>query len=182
MRTFIAIELPEDIKIKLQNLTETFKKCGLDAKWVETKNIHMTLKFLGEVDEEQLEEIKKSITTITNQFKSFTVSLTNFGFFPNEKYPRVFFVATDKEEMLKNIAIRLEDGLEKIGFAKEGRFRSHLTLCRFKGTKNIDALKKEAETIAPQGQFPIEGISLFKSTLTSRGPIYEEIFKASLTA
>jgi 2'-5' RNA ligase len=180
MRLFIAITLPENIKIKLEEIVKTFKKCDLDAKWVKTQNIHMTLKFLGEVDEAQLGEIKNIITAVAGEFRQLSVNLTGYGFFPNEKRPRVFFVATDKQELLKNMAMRLEDELEKLGILKEDRFRSHLSLCRFKGTKNIEVLKKEVKNITPQGQFPVEAISLFKSTLTPQGPIYDEIFKASL--
>ncbi|MDP2923662.1 MAG: RNA 2',3'-cyclic phosphodiesterase [Candidatus Omnitrophota bacterium] len=180
MRLFIAISLPLTLKEKLEQTIKVFQKCELDARWVEPKNIHMTLKFLGEVCEEKLEEIKKNIQEVAAQYKSLEANLTDFSFFPNENYVRVFFVATDKEEILKNIADNLEKKLEKIGFPKEGRFKTHITLARVRTKKNIDRLKKEIKCVELKEKFSVSEITLFKSTLTASGPIYEAIFKASL--
>jgi 2'-5' RNA ligase len=180
MRTFIAIDLPSYIKEKIYNITEIFKGCNLNAKWVEKDNFHMTLKFLGEIEEKKLEGIKKIIEIVANKFHNFEINLKEFGFFPNEKNPRVFFLSTDKEEALKTIATNLEEELENIGFPKENRFKSHITLARFKSRKNLDCLKRKIKEVAIQEKFTINGITLFKSTLTKYGPIYEEIFKKSL--
>lgn len=213
MRLFIALNLPADIKAHLQQTQDILKKCAVEAKWVETKNLHITLKFLGEIKEEsKTEKIKEIIAAGGRRFNSISVSLTNFGFFPNENRPRVFFIATDKEDSLKNIADFLEDKLEPLGFAKENRFKSHITLARLKSPKNIDCLKKEMElhrlkpivshvtrslwsgipttlfrpyrvgieNISINRAFPIESLSLFKSTLTQSGVVYEEILKTTL--
>lgn len=180
MRLFIAIDLPSNLKEKLEQTINAFKKCNLDAKWVDAKNIHMTLKFLGEVNEEKLDEIKKIMREAAAQYKSLEANLTDFGFFPDENYVRVFFVATDKEEILKNVADNLEKKLEKIGFPKEGRFKTHITLARVRTKKNIDRLKKEIKCVELKEKFSVSEITLFKSTLTASGPIYEAIFKASL--
>lgn len=182
MRTFIAIELPSDIKTKLVEVVRKFKKCNLDCKWVEPENLHITMKFLGEVKEEKIEAIKKIIAELGHNHAQLEVQLTHFGFFPNECRPRVFFIATSGEEILKTVAEELEEKLEELCFPKEGRFRSHITLARLKNTKNIDALKKEIQNITLSQTFPIYSLSLYKSTLTSAGPIYEEIFKAQMSA
>ncbi|MDD5194120.1 MAG: RNA 2',3'-cyclic phosphodiesterase [Candidatus Omnitrophica bacterium] len=180
MRLFIAITIPDEIKEKIIKATETFKRVCPDAKWVKAENIHMTLKFLGEVEEKLLEEIQKVITQ-TAFCSSFTVKLTHFGFFPSEKNPRVFFIATDKEEILKGMADNLEENLEKLGFPKEKRFLPHLTLARFREAKNIEALKSAVHRSAVEGSFTIEAITLYKSTLKKDGPVYENIFRAALT-
>lgn len=180
MRVFIAINLPYHIKEKIAEATKAFKEYDLVAKWVETGNLHMTLKFLGEIEEKKTTEITQILKFVAGEFGCFEVTLQGFGFFPNEKRPRVFFVHSSKEELLKTIAARCEEKLEKIGFAKENRFKSHVTLARFKNNKNIECLKKEMENTRLKETALITGITLFKSTLTRSGPIYEEIFKAPL--
>ncbi|UCD16096.1 MAG: RNA 2',3'-cyclic phosphodiesterase [Candidatus Omnitrophota bacterium] len=181
MRAFIAIDLPQDIKEALKAKEAVLKKCDLAVKWVEAKNIHLTLKFLGDIKEDAVTPIKETIKKVASEFSPVRVSLLNFGFFPNEKRPRVFFVATDKEDVLKPIASKLEERLEEFGFKKEGRFKSHITLGRFKDYRNMDCLKKQIKNTSLGEEFLIEGISFFKSTLTNSGPVYEKIAKIPLT-
>lgn len=180
MRLFIAIDLPIFIKSKLEDIINKLKKTNIDAKWVESKNIHITLKFLGETPQEKVEKIKKIIENVSNDYKVLELNLKNFGFFPNETNPKVFFISTDKEDKLRDIAKRLENSLENLGYLKEERFSSHITLARLKSKKNIDTLKKELKNIKVEEKFYIEEIALFKSTLTPLGPIYEKIFKITL--
>ncbi len=182
MRAFIAWELPLSLKSKLEKTLEEFKRLPLEAKWTEPKNLHLTLKFLGEIEEKKIEEIKKILVDISQEFKSLIVNLVGFGFFPNEKYARVFFVATDKEEPLAKIAQRLEEKLQILGFAKENRFKSHITLCRLRSSKNINLLQEKIKKLSLKEAFILKNICLFKSALAPSGPIYEEIFKISLSA
>ena len=182
MRTFIAIDLPKEIKEKIAELEKDFTKCDLAFKWVKPENIHLTLKFLGNIDEEQIIKIKQAIAMVSGKFASFEVSFDSFGFFPNERKPRVFFISTTPEELLKNIAVKLEEELEALGFEKENRFKSHITLARIKNPKNIACLKEKIKNIRLDKKFPINEITLYKSTLTKEGPVYKEIFKSNLTA
>ncbi|MFH1504570.1 MAG: RNA 2',3'-cyclic phosphodiesterase [Candidatus Omnitrophota bacterium] len=180
MRVFIAITLPIGIKKKIEKAEASFKECGLDAIWVKAENIHLTFKFLGNVDEKNIPSMKKEIEETASQFNSLTLNLENFGFFPSEKRPRVFFVSTDKEEILKKISQELENRLGKIGFEKEDRFKSHITLARLKSPKNIDCLIKKIKNTKIEANFPVQEITLYKSTLTSSGPIYNKILTAGL--
>ena len=180
MRTFIAIDLPKELKDRISSIVERLTKCDLEAKWVKPENIHMTLKFLGNVDDKQIDIVKSIISEITLNFKKIIVECSGFGFFPNEKHPRVLFLKTSKEDDLRKIYQSLEEKLSHIGFEKEERFKSHLTLCRFKGKKNIDCLIREIKDIEFSHQLNINEIALFKSTLTRSGPIYEKIFTSSL--
>jgi 2'-5' RNA ligase len=127
MRLFIAIDIPSEIKQLFERVEQRLKKCDLAAKWVEPKNVHLTLKFLGEVEEQKIPLIKNAMENTAHQFKSFRVSLENFGFFPAERNPRVFFAGTDKEDILRNIYQKIEEELFTIGFGKENRFAAHLT-------------------------------------------------------
>ena len=182
MRAFIAINLPKDTKNKISELENDFKKCDLAFKWVKPENLHLTLKFLGNVSEEQITKIKEVITKVSGKFAAFNASFNSFGFFPNEKRPKVFFISIDKEELLKSIAAGLEEELETLGFERENRFKSHITLARIKDLKNIESLKEKIKSAQLDEQFPAEAIILYKSTLTKEGPIYGKIFKSNLTA
>jgi len=182
MRAFLAIKLPEHIIEEISKIQEVLKKCAPNFKWVRPQNTHLTLKFLGNIDEIKLEKTKDIITQTAKDFKSFSADLENFGFFPNEKRPRVFFISTTSEHTLKSIADKLEEKLELIGFEKEGRFKSHITLARIKEQKNINCLKEKLEDIKLKGNFPVEGITLYESTLTPKGAVYDVIFKANFAS
>lgn len=180
MRAFIAIDLPQNIKDAIFDVQQNLRACEPACKWVEPANIHMTLKFLGNISTEQFDKIKIIIGQTAQGFKTFNVSLTGFGFFPNERRPRVFYVSTSQKEMLCSIATCLEAKLEQLGFAKDARFKPHLTLARIKEPKNIDYLKKKLATICLEGEFAVNAITLYKSTLTTKGPIYETMARIAL--
>ena len=182
MRAFIAIDLPERIKGKIAELENDLKKCDLVFRWVKPKNLHLTLKFLGDITQEQAGKIKEAIAKVSGKFAAFETSFNGFGFFPNERGPRIFFISIDKGELLKSIAGELEEELEILGFEKENRFKSHITLARIKDLKNIESLKAKTKNTCLNEGFLIESITLHKSILTKEGPIYEEIFKSNLTA
>ncbi len=180
MRAFIAIELPQEIKDSITSILADLEPCGLDGRWVKPEHLHLTLKFLGSISAEQLHNVKAILEQCGRKHSRLQARLERFGFFPSERRPRVFFISTSGEAELRAIADDLEGELERCGFEKEGRFKSHITLCRLKSTKNIDDLQKRIATINPQGNFPVNEITLFESTLTPQGPIYEIIAKSAL--
>ncbi|MCM8781418.1 MAG: RNA 2',3'-cyclic phosphodiesterase [Candidatus Omnitrophica bacterium] len=187
MRLFIAVELPEEIKDFLANLQMILKKTGADVKWVEAKNIHLTLKFLGEVDEEKIDKVIRILEETARDKDRFYIHLNSCGAFPNLKFPRVIWVGIDKGNVeTTQIAISLEEKLAKLGIPKEKRpFSSHITLGRVKSGLNRQRLNEELTRIEKNLSFPtqeyqIKKIALFKSTLTPNGPIYEVIKEANL--
>jgi len=182
MRAFIAIDLPERIQSKVAELENDLKKCDLAFRWVKPENLHLTLKFLGDISQEQVSKIKEAIAKVSGKFAAFETSFNGFGFFPNERKPRVFFISIDKQKLLKSIAGELEEELETLGFEKENRFKSHITLARIKDLKNIESFKAKIKNTCLNEEFPIESITLHKSILTKEGPIYGKIFKSNLTA
>src|SRR3989338_3133701 len=167
MRAFIAIDIGENLKNKLSQIQENLKECDLDFKWVKPENLHLTLKFLGEIEEKKLLEIKKIIEETAFSQKSFKLSFETFGFFPDSRRPRVFFVSTDNQDLLKTLVQQLEINLGKIGlpcpacrqaggrqgFPAENRFQSHLTLARIKVRKNLETLLENLEKIKLEGNF-----------------------------
>ncbi len=180
MRAFIALPIPDEIKKEIADIQRRLRMCAAEAKWVNPENCHLTFKFLGDIDNDQLQQITPVLATAGEKFSGYDVRLTDFGFFPNTRRPRVFFIETDHAEQLKTVAFWIEDRLEAFGFPKERKFKPHITLARFKTTKNISRLCENSGTIRLGLSFPADKIVLYKSTLTPTGPIYEEIAKVEL--
>jgi RNA 2',3'-cyclic 3'-phosphodiesterase len=182
MRAFIAIDLPKNVKQRAKIIQNTLRPYITKAKWVDPANTHITLKFLGSIDDNRLSKIKAIINSIARQHSPFKSRLTAFGFLPNNKNPRILFISTSQENKLRTIALQLEEELEKIGFEKEGRFRSHITLARIETPVNIKDLEQKIAAMGLNEIIPVDELILYKSTLTKDGPIYERIFTSSLTA
>jgi 2'-5' RNA ligase len=187
MRTFIAIELPREIKSFLAELQNKLKESGADVKWVEPQNIHLTLKFLGEIDEKKLNAVTGITENVTKDKKAFPIRLSSMGAFPNIDYPRIIWIGIDKGDIeAKQIAEELEDNLTKIGIPKEDRpFSSHITIGRTRSTQNRNKLVWEIKNLMNiSGQknleFAVTKITLFESNLTPKGPIYKTLKEASL--
>ncbi len=184
MRAFIAIEITKEIQETLSKLQAELKTAPADAKWVEPENIHLTLKFLGEVEEQKIPRIIQSLKEVSRIFKPFMMELKNIGGFPTIQSPRVIWVGIEKgKEGLHELAASIEDTLVKLKFPKETRkFSSHLTIGRVKYIKD----KKSFSQILSKAQFSplpqeVKSITLFKSTLTPHGPIYEKLSEIGLT-
>ena len=187
MRAFIAIELPKEIRDSLANLQDKLKSTGADVKWVEPDNIHLTLKFLGEIDDQKLDKITSILENIAKDKNYFHICISSLGAFPRISSPRVIWVGIDTgEKETKEIVKALEGKIEKIGIPKEDRpFSSHITIGRTRSALNLQKLAKGLETLESDlkikvAEFDVTKITLFKSTLTPKGPIYEVLKEASL--
>lgn len=186
MRAFIAIELPQDIKTDLSNIQEELKQTRADVKWVKPENIHLTLKFLGEIDQNLVKKICSILDEIAQKNAPFNLRLTNLGAYPKLKYPRVIWIGIANDQPVVKIAEEIEKETIKIGLAAELRpFSSHITLGRVRSALNraalaekLDYLNKTSSSENPD--FGVHSLILFKSTLTPTGPIYEAIFSCSL--
>ncbi len=179
MRTFIAVEIPEKQKKIIWEFISEQKKKNLPIKWVEFENLHITLKFLGEIEEKKLNKILPVLSTISGRTKSFNLCLENFGCFPGIRNPRVLWVGVSQggDEMIK-LATEIEDDLNKIGFKKEGKkFHPHLTIGRIKTPCRLDDIINQS---IKTDVFDVKEFILFKSTLLPSGPVYEKINKFSL--
>ncbi len=187
MRAFIAIDLPQEIKDYLAKAQAKLKSSNADVKWVNPQNIHLTLKFLGEIDEKQLNQITQILEDIAGNKTQFYIHLTSFGAFPNIKSARVIWAGIDKgDSEVKQIAEDLEKESEKIGIPKEERpFSSHITIGRTRSSKNRNKLSQALENLTSESggfsaEFTAVKITLFQSTLTPKGPIYETLKEAHL--
>lgn len=184
MRLFIAIELSDDIKKGLSRIQSHLKYSGADVKWVETDNIHLTLKFLGEADEDKLAYITSALDAIGKAVSPFNIVVKEIGAFPKIEYPRVIWVSLDKgAEESKRLAKMIDERLSEIGFQKEERpFSPHITIGRVRSPKNKAALKEKILSLDPNmmnlSSQSISSVILFRSTLTPRGSIYTKIHEA----
>jgi 2'-5' RNA ligase len=183
MRTFIAIEIPSEIKSTLAALQNDLRRAGADVSWAKPENVHLTLKFLGEVDERRIGEIEKVCVSSAADFKPFTLSLNGKGVFPNLRQPRVLWagLAGDIENVVE-IRRRLEDGLALIGLEREEKaFSPHLTIGRLKSNKKTRELLAIADAYQlPALSFEVTEIVLMKSELHPAGARYTVMARASL--
>ncbi|MDP2941155.1 MAG: RNA 2',3'-cyclic phosphodiesterase [Candidatus Omnitrophota bacterium] len=188
MRAFIAIDLPLEIKDAFRLLQEQLKNGRPDVKWVEPKNIHLTLKFLGEISEETSTEIKKIVEEVAKENPNFQARISSAGAFPKIDFPRVIWVGVNPGgAQASKIAAQLEEKIAKLGIPPEEKrlFSPHITIGRLRSNKNtqslISGLKNAADTLAGKNlSFLAREIIFYKSTLTPAGPAYEPLSKANL--
>jgi 2'-5' RNA ligase len=179
MRTFIAVEVPEQIRKVVYDFIQIEARKELPIKWVAFENLHITLKFLGEIDEKKRDELAPVITQIGQKHNGFQVRIEGLGCFPNPRTPRVLWVGVkDGNTELCDIAAALEKGLAPLGFKDEKRFHPHLTIGRIKKLcKMNDILAKHISTDA----FRVDSVVLFKSKLNPDGPVYEQLDRFALS-
>lgn len=184
MRLFIAIEISEEIRNALAQIQAHLKYAGADVKWVEKDNVHLTLKFLGEVSPDKADEIKRILDEIAKETRPFEITVKEIGAFPKIECPRVIWVGFDKgANESKILAERIDEALSKIGFREESRpFASHLTIGRVRSLKDKEALKNKISSyhLSPIPYHLITSVALFQSTLTPKGPIYAKLHEAKL--
>jgi 2'-5' RNA ligase len=188
VRCFIAIELPDGVKRGLRELQAQLK-AGSQApvKWVDPNNIHLTLKFLGNVAAGRIDEIGQAMTESVRGTSPFSLEVKELGVFPNSRRVQIVWVGVSGElEKLSRLQQRIESGLEKLGFAPENRrFTPHLTLARLRDRatpqerEKLGQLIAETEFEAAQS-FTVNSVKLIKSQLTREGPIYSQLSSAAL--
>lgn len=178
LRLFTCIWIPEDVKDKIVDFQKKVMDLPLKAKFVEKENLHLTVVFLGDIEESKVDWIKDVLDKSAKEFKKFDVSLTGLKIIPNINYIKVFGInVDDKEGKLPKI-------IKRVGSITGGSYyeESKLTLCRVKNISDKGTVMKfiEDNRDVEIGVVPVDYIALVKSTLTKRGPIYETIHKAEL--
>jgi 2'-5' RNA ligase len=183
MRSFIALELPEDVKARISGLIEALRPFTRSVRWVRAENIHLTLKFLGEVPENSVDEIGQSIVRAAGVHAPFKVVAAGTGAFPGPRRPRVIWAGLDGGQELLSLHSDIERVVETLGFIPESReFRAHLTIGRVKNPKGLSELMKELKEHEDDafGEFEAQKITLFKSDLLPSGARYTPLVRAPL--
>jgi len=180
VRSFIAVEVDDALILdKICQVQQTLRDCGADLKIVKRENIHLTLRFLGEIGEGRVSEITGLLQEV--KFKPFDFSLKGVGVFPNERYIRVIWIGLKKgEKELTEIASLIEQRLRALRFPPDNkRFSPHLTIARLRSKRNNDNLIPYLREWRDRdfGLQLIDTIHLKKSVLTPLGPIYSTLFE-----
>ena len=179
IRSFIAIELPDGIRVRLQALQDRFKAHKLNIRWVDPGNIHLTLKFLGNISEGEIEKVAGALSASVGPWAPLSLCAKGMGAFPGLNRPRVIWVGIGGEAVgLAALQKSLDDRLAEEGFKPDERpFKGHLTLGRVRG-----ALKTDVFRTALQGDlnfetesFTVTGVSLFRSELKPGGAVYSRL-------
>lgn len=177
VRAFLAIDLDDDLKPKINKIIKEFKEIDTKIKYVELANLHLTLKFFGDIDTNGLDLINKAIANVVSEFKPFTIKISGCGAFPNNNRIKVIWVGIEDDTILKDLHDKLDKEFSKIGFDKDKKFSTHLTIGRMKSGKNKNQVKSTIEKFSDFeiGEMEVTNISFKKSTLTPSGPIYEDM-------
>ncbi len=176
MRAFIAIDLAPEMKDKLAALVNRLKPLGKNIKWTARENYHLTLKFLGEISESEMEDIKKLLNVITGRHQSFKLRLKGTGSFPSgSNRVRIIWAGLEEVEELLTLQQEIEIELEKKGFPRENRpFSPHLTIGRAKHPEKQERLASELSknNQLELGSMEVREIIFFQSILHPEGPEY----------
>jgi len=174
MRVFLAVEIDEKLLDKISDVQKQFMECEAPVKYVETENLHCTLKFFGEISENKLDKVIEAIENKIKNHEPFKINIKKTGVFPNERYIKVLWLGMEDVEPFSNLQRDLDEDFVKMGFKKERSYKPHLTIGRVKGAKNRGELLSKLKDLGEVeiGEMDINKIVLKKSELTPKGPIY----------
>ncbi len=183
IRSFIAIELPDELGLELTQLEAQLKSDKQPGvKWVDPDGIHLTLKFLGNITADRIEGITRAIEEAVRGISPFQLKVKELGVFPNFKRVQVAWVGVSGEvDKLAQLQKRIESNLTPLGFAPESRlFKPHLTLARLRAQTSLDERQRFGQVIVNTTfeaacTIEVDAISLMKSQLTKEGAIYSQI-------
>ena len=185
IRSFIAFELPEEIRRSIAALADRLRSFHLKARWVRPESIHLTLKFLGCIDPAKLEPVIHAMQDAVKGVAPFALSAKGIGLFPGINRPRVIWIGlSGRKEVLDQIQCVLQDRLSSIGYKKEDRqFHGHLTLGRFREQVNPMELSKALEALGSfeSPPFVLDRITLFQSELKPSGAVYTTLSSVHLS-
>lgn len=185
MRTFIAIPLPTDVRALLSEIQAKLRSFGADIKWTAVPSIHLTLKFLGEIDPAHLPELTAALRAASSQSQGFMLRLSGLGGFPDLRNPRVIWCglagdlpgleALQKGVELACAGLRLEE--------ERRRFQPHLTLGRVRGKSNLQPLADYIKIAAVREcEFQVNEFNIYQSILKPQGAAYTVLQKIALKA
>ena len=190
VRSFIAIELPDEVKSGLTQL-QTQLKAGKHSavKWVDSRSSHLTLKFLGNIAADKIDKITKALEAAAQGLPPFHLKVNGLGVFPNLSRVQVAWIGINGEvSQLSQLQQRLESNLAPLGFAPESRpFTPHLTLARLRERASLEERQSFGRLIASTKfeavySFSVDAINLMRSQLSREGAVYSRIGSVGLNS
>jgi len=183
VRLFVSLDMPDAVRTAIKSLMGELKPLDDSWKWVRAENLHVTLKFLGEVAPDKLGKIVEALRTAPTP-GLVALKFQGMGFFPNERRPRVLWVGMDSPPSLIGLAAAVEAALAGVGLAREERhFTPHLTLARSKSAAASPKLRKAIATLLARqfGMMDASTFHLVESRIKSAGPEYTALESFPLT-
>ncbi len=188
IRTFIALDFPLSILDSIEQQTKRLRQTlGNDViRWVLTHNLHLTLKFLGNVPVSHLEFLKQMLVQSTDSITQFDLQIGGVGSVPNSNRPRVLWVGIHAPAALSNLQKAIEEGAKRLGYEKEERpFSPHLTLGRVRqglDGKDLQKIRNALSSIqlGKIGIARVDSVHIYKSDLNSEGSVYTKLFSTPL--
>jgi len=179
VRCFVAIKVAEPVRDLVVRVQEALQRADAPVKWVERENLHLTLKFLGDLGEDQVASLNDRLAAEAARWKKMALVYAGIGTFPERGAPRVVWAgATGDIDRLAALAAAIERHAEAVGVPPErDPFVAHLTIGRVKSDRNARRLLSaiEAQRQVPLGRDNVASLELLRSTLTSEGPIYDVV-------
>ncbi|MFH1194068.1 MAG: RNA 2',3'-cyclic phosphodiesterase [bacterium] len=175
-RLFIALEIPENVLDKVITIRDEIYGEDRFVRWEGKEKLHITLKFLGDVEESKTELIIDALKETANKYRKIKCSFNKFGIFFKDHILRILWGEIEYENHLNDIVNEIEDRMEKIGFSKEKRrFKAHFTILRIKGREDKEKINKFVQHNFDKIDYTAENISLIKSELLPKGSVYKRI-------
>lgn len=177
MRLFVALEIPSAVRESLADLLNSLRAISPQTRWVRLQNLHVTLKFIGEMPETKLAAIRSTLAGVRSD-QAVTLDFRGLGFFPNEKYPRVFWAGIEASPNLKTLAAEIDKATETLGIPREQRpFSPHLTLARFEPPRLPEKLRDAIRESAARefGSWRTIQFHLIESKLKPSGAEYTTV-------
>lgn len=185
IRTFIAIDIPAAQREQIAQLQATLRRVGGRISWTRPEGIHLTLKFLGDVDQAQIPAVAEAVTRASRQVAPFEVGIAGVGAFPNFRQPRVLWVGIEEPTgRLKALARAIEEELRPLGFPPEVRdFSPHLTLGRVKDPRGVESVVRALQQANfAGGTFVANEVRVMKSDLKPTGAEYTALHHIALSS
>lgn len=188
IRAFIAIDLSAEIQEKLEQISRQLRQQlrGSPIRWVHTQNIHLTLRFLGNVSLANLEVLENILLSEASHHGSFEISVGELGAFPSTRRPRVILVGVQAPQEMGQLQHSLEEAIRRLGYAPEEReFKPHLTLGRVSRSANSTEVQQIGQVldntnIGFVGAMHVRSVNLYRSDLQPSGAVYSCLFTANL--
>jgi 2'-5' RNA ligase len=182
VRIFVALDIPKAVRDALAEVCRRLEPSCRSARWVQFSGAHVTLKFIGEVPQPEVERIRTALENLrarrSPELRPFPLRFSGLGFFPSERRPRVFWAGIEGGPPLAALAAAIETQLEPLGIPREKReFHPHLTLARLESPQGIDPLSSAAAEFAATefGSTTVTEFYLYQSVLKSSGAEYTRL-------
>jgi RNA 2',3'-cyclic 3'-phosphodiesterase len=184
LRAFIALEIPAEIRSTIARSLAPLQKAlpGAIVRWVAAQNLHLTLKFLGEVSPASLQQLAEVLREETCAHEAFTISLKGMGAFPSTSRARILWMGLEAPPTLKQLALGIESVAARLGFAAEQRpFNPHLTVGRVRQNVPPSDLQRLQSVLNDYpidviGSFLVDAVAIIRSDLQPRGPVYTLLY------